>query len=118
MTKPTTTLTDANDLSRRDFLGGAAGLMLALAIAPGPRSFIGEALADTSASLNVWVMIATDGTISIVSPAAEMGQGTFTTLPVLYSPRNSTPTGREWCRSIHRSGTRRNTATPVSPEAS
>jgi isoquinoline 1-oxidoreductase subunit beta len=85
MTKPTTTLTDANDLSRREFLGGAAGLMLALAIAPDPRGFIGEALADTTASLNVWVMIATDGTISIVSPAAEMGQGTFTTLPAVFA---------------------------------
>jgi isoquinoline 1-oxidoreductase subunit beta len=85
MTKPTMTRFDANDLSRRDFLGGAAGLMLALAVAPDPRSFIEGALADTSASLNVWVMIATDGTISIVSPAAEMGQGTFTTLPAVFA---------------------------------
>jgi isoquinoline 1-oxidoreductase subunit beta len=85
MKKPTMTRIDANDPSRRDFLGGAAGLILALAIAPDPRSFIGEALADTSASLNVWVMIATDGTISIVSPAAEMGQGTFTTLPAVFA---------------------------------
>ncbi len=85
MTKPTTPRSDASDVSRRDFLGGAAGLMLALTIAPDPRSFIGEALADTPASLSVWMMIATDGTISIVSPAAEMGQGTFTTLPAVFA---------------------------------
>src|SRR5579872_5995775 len=73
------------DLNRRDFLGGAAGLTLALTVAPDPRNFIGEALADAPASPNVWVSIATDGTISIVSPAAEMGQGTFTTLPAVFA---------------------------------
>ena len=32
---------------------------------------------------NIWLTIAPDGTITIVSPAAEMGQGTFTTLPLI-----------------------------------
>ena len=32
---------------------------------------------------NVWLTIAPDGTITIVSPAAEMGQGSFTTLPLI-----------------------------------
>src|SRR6266853_6653511 len=75
------------DLSRRDFLG-AAGLTLALTVAPDPLALIGEglsgeALADGLLSPNVWLTIATDGTITIVSPAAEMGQGTFTTLPAI-----------------------------------
>src|SRR6266850_4092739 len=76
------------DLSRRDFLGAAAGLTLALTVTPDPLAFIGEgvsgeALADGLLSPNVWLTIATDGTITIVSPAAEMGQGTFTTLPLI-----------------------------------
>ncbi len=76
------------DLSRRDFLGAAAGLTLALTVTPDPLAFIGEglsgeALADGLLSPNVWLTIATDGTITIVSPAAEMGQGTFTTLPAI-----------------------------------
>src|SRR5260221_12011563 len=76
------------DLSRRDFLSAAAGLTLALTVAPDPLALTGEglsgeALADGLLSPNVWLTIATDGTITIVSPAAEMGQGTFTTLPAI-----------------------------------
>jgi isoquinoline 1-oxidoreductase beta subunit len=68
-------------LNRRDFLAAAGGLTFALAIAP-------DALADTpDASVpyapSVWLTITPDGTITVVSPAAEMGQGSFTTLPLI-----------------------------------
>jgi isoquinoline 1-oxidoreductase beta subunit len=70
-------------LNRRDFLGTAAGLTLALTILPERFAGIDEAGAEASLSPNAWLTIMHDGTISIVSPAAEMGQGTFTTLPVI-----------------------------------
>src|SRR5271163_496289 len=77
----------ARDISRRDFFGATAGLTLALTVAPDPgfvgRNSAGEALAEVPLAPNVWVTIATDGTITVVSPAAEMGQGTFTTLPAV-----------------------------------
>ncbi len=78
-----------SELSRRDLFRGAAGLTLALTVTPDPLALIGgmtgEARADAPASPNVWVSIATDGNITIVSPAAEMGQGTFTTLPAVFA---------------------------------
>src|SRR5262249_3426354 len=71
--------------NRREFLKeSAAGLTLALTLSFDPRSVIGDAAAaDASLAANIWVSIATDGTITIVSPAAEMGQGSFTTLPAI-----------------------------------
>jgi len=67
-------------VNRRVFLRETAlGLTLALTI--DPRAFLGEALAaDAPFAANLWVTIAPDGVISIVSPPAEMGQGTFTAL--------------------------------------
>jgi len=70
-------------VSRRDFLATAAGLTLALTVSPDPVALAADTGADAPLTLNVWLTIATDGTITIVSPAAEMGQGTFTTLPAV-----------------------------------
>jgi isoquinoline 1-oxidoreductase beta subunit len=67
-------------ISRRNFLGGSAGLTFAFAVSP---QLAGEAMAQTSFGPNVWMTIATDGTITVVSPAAEMGQGSFTALPAI-----------------------------------
>src|SRR5947209_3558870 len=77
-------------VDRRIFLKEAAGgLTFALTVAADPRALVGEALlseaaaADAPMPASVWVSIATDGAITIVSPAAEMGQGSFTTLPLI-----------------------------------
>lgn len=66
-------------VSRRQVMIGAAGLSFAVALG-GPSD------AATSASgkvLNPWVSIASDGTITIMSAATEMGQGSMTSLPLL-----------------------------------
>ena len=74
--------------TRRNFLKTTAGLTLAFAIAPDAVTPIDEAFAETPQPTsgyapNVWLTIAPDGVITVVSPAAEMGQGSFTTLPLI-----------------------------------
>ena len=73
-------------LNRRHLLK-AAGLTFALTIAPDALSVIDDAFADEKTPAlfkpGVWLTIAPDGTITVVSPAAEMGQGSFTTLPLI-----------------------------------
>jgi isoquinoline 1-oxidoreductase subunit beta len=67
-------------IDRRDFLAGAAGLTIALTITPDHLAFNTEAVADTPFPPNAWVTIAADGAVTLVSPPAEMGQGTFTAM--------------------------------------
>jgi len=68
-------------VSRRAFLGGSAGLAFAFSLGMGGTS--GKAQAQTAGRLNAYVSIAPDGTITIQSPVAEMGQGIMTGLPMI-----------------------------------
>ena len=60
---------------------GAAGLTFA--VASGPRFAEAQTARGTSVALSPWVTISTDGTVAIISPAAEMGQGSLTSLPLI-----------------------------------
>lgn len=77
-------------IARRRFMVGAAGLtfgvtigasdtLLAQGVAPTNAGRVGRA----STVMSPWVTISTDGTISIMSPAVEMGQGSLTSLPLI-----------------------------------
>src|SRR3954471_19819492 len=70
-------------LSRRQVMTGALGLSFAFTLDnPFARA---ATLADERAgkALSPWVSIAPDGTITIMSAAAEMGQGSMTSLPLI-----------------------------------
>jgi len=71
---------------RRRFMVGAAGFTFGVAV--GIPASLRLATGDAQAAANdfvasPWVTISTDGTIAIMSPAAEMGQGSLTSLPLI-----------------------------------
>jgi isoquinoline 1-oxidoreductase subunit beta len=68
-------------ISRRGLMVGAAGLTFA--VASGLRFSEAQTARGTSVALGPWVTISTDDTVAIMSPAAEMGQGSLTSLPLI-----------------------------------
>jgi isoquinoline 1-oxidoreductase beta subunit len=71
-------------ITRREFLGGTAGLTFAFALGGGFLGRAADALgADTGVRMNAWVTIGTDETVTILLPGAEMGQGIMTSLPLI-----------------------------------
>ena len=71
------------EISRRGVLAG--GMTFCLALSTDGVRLLGEAQANAMANASVtpWVRIAPDGTITILSAGAEMGQGSMTSLPLI-----------------------------------
>jgi isoquinoline 1-oxidoreductase subunit beta len=78
------TMIDTN-ISRRGVLAGLGGMSFCLALGVDGVSLVPEAQANTLANAQVtpWVRIAPDGTITIYSAGAEMGQGSMTSLALI-----------------------------------
>ncbi|HXZ01109.1 MAG TPA: molybdopterin cofactor-binding domain-containing protein [Stellaceae bacterium] len=72
----------APPLTRRRFIG-STGLTFGIAFA-GATVTLCDALAEAGKfEPNAWIEIGTDDTITLIAPASEMGQGAFTSLPML-----------------------------------
>ena len=70
-------------ISRRRFLGGAAGLTFVISVGPNGSWLVSDAVAKTSEyAVGAWVRISPDNRLTIITPAAEMGQGSMTGVPV------------------------------------
>ena len=72
-------------MSRRAVLAGLGGLTFCAAIGADGLQLIAEAQGATMANAQItpWVRIAPDGTVTIFSAGAEMGQGSMTGLPII-----------------------------------
>ena len=70
-------------LSRRQFLVGSGSIAIVIAFGV-PALTASRKAAAQAAGLtpNQWVTIGTDGTVTIISPGSEMGQGTMTAMPL------------------------------------
>jgi isoquinoline 1-oxidoreductase subunit beta len=71
--------------SRRSVLAGLGGLTFCIAVGSDGVRLMSQAQANAlaNASVTPWVRIAPDGTITILSAGAEMGQGSMTSLPLI-----------------------------------
>ena len=69
--------------SRRRFMVGAAGFTLALGLEGHEALAATLGTLRTGKPLSPWISITPDGTISIMSAATEMGQGSMTSLPLI-----------------------------------
>ena len=79
-----TSISGCQNLSRRQVMIGVAGLTFAVALARLEDALAAAPSAEMAGRpLSPWVSIATDGSISIMSPATEMGQGSTTSLPLI-----------------------------------
>jgi isoquinoline 1-oxidoreductase subunit beta len=71
-----------SSVSRRGFMVGAAGWTFTVAAGlPRGTGATTAAAPRKDVVLSAWVTISADGTVSIMSPAIEMGEGSFTAIP-------------------------------------
>ncbi len=83
--------TKLSTMDRRQFLGTSSGIALFIGTGGILSSLV--SCQDTSAikgdlpkhDITAWVRLSTDGIITIYNPAAEMGQGSMTALPLIFA---------------------------------
>lgn len=75
-------IVETRALSRRSFLVSSGGVGVAVAFGALP-DLASAATGNGTFGATAWVGIGTDGTVTIMAPASEMGQGVMTVLPLM-----------------------------------
>jgi isoquinoline 1-oxidoreductase beta subunit len=75
----------APEITRRGLLAGLSGMTFCLTLGSDGVRLVSEAEASTLANalITPWIRIAPDGAITILTPGAEMGQGSMTGVPLI-----------------------------------
>ena len=76
-------MSDSTQVSRREFLGTSAAAGGALMIGFTLSGGIATAATTQTMMPNSWVMIGSDNTVTILCARSEMGQGVYTSMPML-----------------------------------
>ena len=75
---------NGSKISRREFLASAGRFTFAVAIAPTGVLLTSDAQAKAAGyEIGAWVHISPDDTVTILTPSAEMGQGSMTGVPIV-----------------------------------
>ena len=74
-----------NGLSRRVFLKSSVAAGGGLLLGFGLPTFVGDVMADEPSAFvpNAFIRIGSDGSVTLTMPYVEMGQGTYTSIPML-----------------------------------
>jgi isoquinoline 1-oxidoreductase beta subunit len=78
-----TKIIERSEVSRRGVLAGLGGMSFCLALGTNGFSLLTDAGAATGVPITNWVRVAPDGTVTILTAGAEMGQGSMTSLPAI-----------------------------------
>lgn len=70
-------------MDRRNFVKGAAGFAFSFTLGDLLLDGATRASAAENQTLNAWITVNTDGTVTLLCPMAEMGQGVMTSLPLV-----------------------------------
>ena len=99
----------APHLTRRDFLAGLGGIVLSFTLVPtvglGQDAVRLPGSLQTNRTLDAWLRINTDGSVTVFTGKVELGQGIVTALAQIAAEELDVPLEHEWANDPERVAT-------------